>query len=109
MVDVAIVGAGLAGLSAARAVTAAGLECVVLEARDRVGGRTWSEAQGDGTIVDLGGQWIGPTQHRMMELVQELGIEVFPTYDDGETQRSLGGKDAAFGKIADMFADLDGM
>lgn len=109
MVDVAVVGAGLAGLSAARAVTAAGFECVVLEARERVGGRTWSEIQPDGTTIDLGGQWIGPTQHRMMELVQELGIEVFPTYDTGETQRSLGGKDAAFGKIADMFSDLDAM
>jgi monoamine oxidase len=108
-VDVAVVGAGLAGLSAARAVADAGLECVVLEARDRVGGRTWSQVQPDGTVVDLGGQWIGPTQHRMMALVAELGIALFPTYDQGETQRSLGGKDAAFAKIGDMFADLDAM
>ena len=83
-VDVAIVGAGLAGLAAARELTRAGASCVVLEARDRVGGRTLREEIGDGKYVDVGGQWIGPTQNRLAALVRELGIETFPTHTAGE-------------------------
>ncbi|HEX6714117.1 MAG TPA: flavin monoamine oxidase family protein [Thermoleophilaceae bacterium] len=82
--DVVVVGAGLAGLSAARALRAGGRDVVVLEARDRVGGRTVNEPIGDGKIVELGGQWVGPTQNRMYELIRELGLETFPTYDSGE-------------------------
>jgi monoamine oxidase len=82
--DVVIVGAGLAGLSAARALRAAGREVIVLEARDRVGGRTFNESIGDGKIVELGGQWVGPTQNRMYELIAELGLETFATYGEGE-------------------------
>ena len=78
--------AGLAGLAAARAVVAAGREVVVLEARDRVGGRTLNhQLEGHpGVVVEVGGQWIGPTQTRMVELAAELGIETFPTHDEGE-------------------------
>jgi monoamine oxidase len=82
--DVVVVGAGLAGLSAACALRAAGRDVVVLEARDRVGGRTVNEPIGDGKIVELGGQWVGPTQDRMYELIADLGLETFPTYDVGE-------------------------
>src|SRR5262249_25119378 len=74
-VAVAVVGAGLAGLVAARELTRAGLSVVVAEARDRVGGRTWSETRPDGTVVDFGGQWVGPTQDRILALAGELGIE----------------------------------
>ena len=83
-VDVVIVGAGLAGLTAARELVGAGREVVVLEARDRVGGRTLNHALTDGTVVEVGGQWIGPTQLRMAKLVADLGLETFPTYNDGE-------------------------
>ena len=71
-VDVVVVGAGLAGLAAARALVAAGREVVVLEGRDRVGGRTLNERVGDGDadVVELGGQWVGPTQHRLLELAR---------------------------------------
>jgi monoamine oxidase len=82
--DVVVVGAGLAGLSAARALRSAGRDVVVLEARDRVGGRTVNEPIGDGKIVELGGQWVGPTQERMYELIRELGLETFPTHDHGD-------------------------
>jgi monoamine oxidase len=83
VVDVVVVGAGLAGLSAARALTAAGKEVVVLEARGRVGGRVLNEPIGDGKIVELGGQWVGPGQRRMLELIDDLGLETFSTYTEG--------------------------
>jgi len=82
--DVVIVGAGLAGLAAARKLTADGIDCLVLEARDRVGGRTLNHPIGDGKIVEVGGQWVGPTQTRVLELMRELGLESFPTYHQGE-------------------------
>ena len=75
--DIVIVGAGMSGLAAARAVLAAGLEPVVLEARDRVGGRLLNESIGDGKIVELGGQWVGPTQDRLSALAAELGVDTF--------------------------------
>ncbi len=81
--DVAIVGAGLAGLAAARAVAAAGKRPVVLEARDRVGGRTLNEPIGGGKVVEIGGQWVGPGQKRVLALIAELGLETFPTYAEG--------------------------
>lgn len=79
---VVVVGAGLAGLAAARALVDAGRDVVVLEARDRVGGRTEGGHLADGTPIELGGQWIGPTQNRMYQLVEELGLEWFRTYND---------------------------
>jgi monoamine oxidase len=82
-VDVAIVGAGLAGLTAARELKARGHSVCVLEARDRVGGRTLNEPIGDGKVVELGGQWVGPTQHRVSDLIAELGLRTFPTFTDG--------------------------
>jgi monoamine oxidase len=82
-VDVGVVGAGLAGLSAARKLAAAGCSVAVLEARDRVGGRTLNEPIGDGKVVEIGGQWVGPSQQRALALISELGLETFPTYGEG--------------------------
>ena len=82
--DVAVVGAGLAGLTAARELTAAGASVTVLEARDRVGGRTLNHPLGDGQVVEVGGQWIGPTQDRLAALADSLGIATYPTYTRGE-------------------------
>ena len=82
--DVAVVGAGLAGLVAARDLMAAGLSVVVLEARDRVGGRLLNHTLEGGAIVELGGQWVGPTQDRVLALADELGVGLFPTYIEGE-------------------------
>jgi monoamine oxidase len=81
--DVVIVGAGLSGLTAARHVVAAGRSAIVLEARDRVGGRTLNHSLGNGKVVEVGGQWIGPTQDHLARLARELGVRTFKTYNDG--------------------------
>jgi len=82
--DVAVVGAGLAGLAAARDLIAEGCSVVVLEARDRVGGRLLNEPIGDGKVVEVGGQWIGPTQDRLAALAADVGVDTFPTHTEGE-------------------------
>jgi len=83
--DVVVVGAGLAGLSAARAIRAAGRSVVVLEARDRVGGRTLNEKLGKGEVVEIGGQWVGPGQTHVLDMIDELGLETFDTFVDGKS------------------------
>jgi|GEM_PF-35291 len=80
--DVVVVGAGLAGLQAARSLRSIGATVKVLEARDRVGGRLLTQTIDDAPF-DLGGQWIGPSQTRLAALVRDLGIETFPTFHDG--------------------------
>lgn len=100
--DVVIVGAGLAGLVAARRLVAAGVRPVVLEARDRVGGRLLNHEIGDGKIVEVGGQWIGPTQDRIAALAAELGVGTFPTYDEGRDVLEMGGKRTTFTDFNDV-------
>jgi monoamine oxidase len=90
--DVVVIGAGFAGLAAARALVASGVEALVLEARDRVGGRVLNAEIGDGKVVEVGGEWIGPTQDRLAALAAELEIETFPTHIDGENTMELNGR-----------------
>jgi monoamine oxidase len=82
-IDVAIVGAGFAGLSAALDLVRAGHSVVVLEANDRVGGRVLNHTIQGSEVVDLGAQWIGPGQDRIAALAREVGVETFPTYGAG--------------------------
>lgn len=82
--DVAIVGAGLAGLTAARDLVKAGHSVVVLEARDRVGGRTLNHILSDGQAVEAGGEFVGPTQTRVLALAKSVGIGTFKTYNQGD-------------------------
>lgn len=81
--DVLIVGAGLSGLITARRLLASGLRVIVLEARERIGGRMVRGRTADGTTVDLGGQWGGLTHHRFAALLDELRIGRFASYTDG--------------------------
>jgi monoamine oxidase len=105
--DVVIVGAGLAGLVAARRLEEAGVSLLVLEARPRVGGRLLNEDIGDGKVVEVGGQWIGPTQHRLADLAGELGVDTFPTYDEGHHLIEIAGKRTSYsGAITDARVGL---
>ncbi|KAF5537196.1 hypothetical protein FNAPI_11482 [Fusarium napiforme] len=82
--DVVIVGAGLAGLTAAHELIRAGLSCVVLEARDRVGGKTWSQELPSGAIIDLGAAWINDTnQSRIIALARRFGADLIEQNTNG--------------------------
>jgi putrescine oxidase len=82
--DVVIVGAGAAGLTAANALKKAGLSVAVLEARDRVGGRLWTDVI-DGAMLEIGGQWVSPDQEALKETIEELGLETYRRYREGDS------------------------
>ncbi|MET3919341.1 NAD(P)/FAD-dependent oxidoreductase [Arthrobacter sp. UYEF20] len=82
--DVVIVGAGPAGLTAARELKKAGLSVAVLEARDRVGGRTWTDTI-DGAMLEIGGQWVSPDQTELLALLEELGLKTYSRYREGQS------------------------
>lgn len=82
--DVVIVGAGAAGLTAANQLKKAGLSVAVLEARDRVGGRLWTDTI-EGAMLEIGGQWVSPDQDALKETIAELGLETFDRYRDGDS------------------------
>lgn len=90
-IRVIVIGAGFAGLSAARELTQRGVEAVVVEARDRVGGRVEGGELG-GYPVELGGTWVGDGHTEMNRLIRELGLETFPTYDEGKILVQLQGR-----------------
>src|SRR4051795_13644809 len=90
--DVIVVGADLAGLTAAREIQRAGKTAIVLEARDRVGGRTLNHPIGDGKVVEVGGQWIGPGQDLMKRLAQDMKVDTFPTHSKGHNVIEFNGK-----------------
>jgi monoamine oxidase len=91
-VDVCVVGAGFAGLTAALRLKQAGHSVTLLEARDRVGGRTFTVERDDGSWIDKGGAWVGPTQDRIYALMDEFGVKTFKQYHDGEAMMVVDGK-----------------
>lgn len=90
--DVVIVGAGLSGLRTAMLLQAQGLDVLVVEAQDRVGGRTLTVQLGQvGAFIDHGGQWVSPGQPRIVSLAQDLRVKLFDSWGDGNTVFYLNG------------------
>jgi len=96
-VDYCVVGAGFAGLTAALRLKQAGRSVALLEARDRVGGRTFTEYRSDGTWVDRGGAWIGPGHDRIYALMDEFGVPEYKQHNDGDAMMIVDGKKHRYG------------
>lgn len=94
--DVAIVGAGFAGLAAALDVKRAGHSAVVLEARDRIGGRVHNHELAGGDVSETGGTFVGPTQDRILSALERFGISTFPTFNEGSNVYVNGGERQTF-------------
>jgi len=90
--QVAVVGAGFAGLSAALDLTERGVDCLVLEAQDRVGGRVLNHEIAGGKVVEVGGQWVGPTQKALLQMAARMGVDTFSTHVEGENLIEYGGR-----------------
>lgn len=83
--DVVVIGGGLSGLTAARILNTEGVDVVVLEAQERVGGRTLTRHTDEGTFIDDGGQYISPEQDHLVALAEDLDVQLFPCWEDGRT------------------------
>ena len=94
--DVIVVGAGFAGLTAARDIVKAGRSVIVVEARDRVGGRVWNHELPGGEQSERGGTFVGPTQNRLLELAKQLGVDKFETYASGNNVSVIQGDRAEY-------------
>lgn len=94
--DCIVVGGGFAGLTAADQLCRQGLKTLLLEARDRMGGRVMTSQLDDSTPIDLGGQWIGPGHDRMYALCQRFGKKTYPMHTKGRHLHSFGGQVRAY-------------
>jgi monoamine oxidase len=96
-VDYCVVGAGFAGLTAALRLRQAGRSVALLEARDRVGGRTFTVTRDDGAWIDRGGAWVGPGQDRIYALMNEFGVPAYKQHHDGDAMMVVDGKKHRYG------------
>ena len=83
-VDCVVVGAGIAGLVAARSVARQGRSVLVVEARNRVGGRVLNHRLPNGSVIESGGAFVGPTQDHLLALAKSLGVGTFKEYQTGD-------------------------
>jgi monoamine oxidase len=83
-VDAVVVGAGISGLTAARKLRSRGVRVLVVEARDRVGGRVLNHHLRAGGVIEAGGAFVGPTQDRILRLADDLGVKTFKEYVEGD-------------------------
>src|SRR5215831_14545923 len=97
--DVIVVGAGLAGLTAARRLRGAGYSVLVIEARERVGGRVLNHSLDGGQVVDAGGQFVGPAQRHILGLAAELGVATHPIFTSGLTILEFGGRRHSYRRV----------
>lgn len=110
--EVVVVGAGFAGLAAARHLARAGVDVLVTEARHRVGGRSFTDTSEAGFRIDRGGQWIGPGQDHLEALAAELDVKTFPTFTLGEAVDLCDGQRVTYSGLiptADPHAAAEGV
>ena len=96
-VDYCVVGAGFAGLTAALRLKQAGRSVALLEARDRVGGRTFTVTRDDGVWIDRGGAWVGPGHDRIYALMSEYSVPEYKQHNDGDAMMIVDGKKHRYG------------
>ncbi|KFM66293.1 Amine oxidase [flavin-containing], partial [Stegodyphus mimosarum] len=95
-IEVVVIGAGISGLSAAKWLKEAGISVVVLEARDRVGGRTLTKKDPKVNYVDIGGAYVGPTQNRLLRMAKEFGVENYKVNEVEDLLHYKNGKRTRF-------------
>jgi monoamine oxidase len=104
--DACIVGAGYAGLTAARRLTQAGQTVAVLEARDRVGGRIWTADLASGATVDRGGGWLAPKHDAAHSLAAEMGVSTYKTHVAGKHLLVGGGQTRTYNGLIPKISPL---
>jgi L-amino acid dehydrogenase len=105
--DCVVIGAGLSGLIAARNLHRSGKSVLLVEARDRIGGRMHGRRLASGQWIDLGGQWVGSTQHRILALLDEYGIRYFPSPAHGRTVLLFNGERHEFRGLFQGFHECE--